>query len=120
MKAPRKLVCLESYWDEELFQQFSVKAFLDGMAPLVHPPLTVAHRFVDSGAGLAYYLRRPGGVMWRQKALFDAPVYYLAFHGGAAPGRAGTERIGAARLVDGFAWYGPGGQRHRVYFSPLT
>lgn len=74
MKAPRKIVCLESYWDEQMFQHFSVKAFLDGMAPLVHPPLTVAHRFVDSGAGLAYYLRRPGGLMWREKELFDAPV----------------------------------------------
>src|SRR3954464_13935465 len=106
MKAPRKLVCLESYWDEELFQQFSVKAFLDGMAPLVHPPLTVAHRFVDSGAGLAYYLRRPGSVMWRQKALFDAPVYYLAFHGGAASGRAGAERGGAAEGVRGLSRHG--------------
>ena len=88
MKAPPKLVCLESYWNEELFQHFSVKAFLDGMAPLIDPPLTLAHRFVDSGAGLAYYLRRPGGVMWRQKALFDA-----------------------------FADYGRGGYRNLVYFA---
>src|SRR4051794_41967001 len=90
MKAPRKLVCLESYWDEELFQHFSVKAFLDGMAPLVHPPLTVAHRFVDSGAGLAYYLRRPGGGMWRQRAPVAAAGDYLAFPGGPAAGRAGA------------------------------
>src|SRR2546430_16408744 len=73
----------------------------DGGAPLTHPPLTVAHRFVDSGAGLAYYLRRPGGVMWRQRALFDAPVYYLAFHGGPAAVRAGTERVGGGGVVKG-------------------
>ena len=72
MKAPPKIVCLESYWNEQMFQTFSVKGFLEAMAPLIHPPLTVAHRFVESEAGIAYYLRRPGGVMWRQKELFDA------------------------------------------------
>ena len=117
MKAPRKIVCLESYWDEQLFQHFSVKAFLDGMAPLIHPPLTVAHRFVDSGAGLAYYLRRPGGLMWRQKQLFDAPVYYLAFHGAPGSVRAVAERIGADALINAFAGYGEGGYRNLVYFG---
>ena len=120
MKAPPKLVCLESYWNEELFQHFSVKAFLDGMAPLVHPPLTVAHRFVDSGAGLAYYLRRPGGVMWRQRALFDAPVYYLAFHGGPASVRAVTERVGADALIEAFAGYGENRYRNLVYFAACS
>jgi len=61
-KVPRKIVCLESYWNERLFQTFSVKGFLESTAPLVHPPLTVAHRFVDSHEGIAHYLRR-GGVM---------------------------------------------------------
>jgi hypothetical protein len=120
VKAPRKLVCLESYWDDELFQQFSVKAFLDGMAPLVHPPLTVAHRFVDSGAGLAYYLRRPGGVMWRHKALFDAPVYYLAFHGGPGSVRAVAERIGADALIEAFTGYGDHNYRNVVYFAACS
>ena len=117
MKVPRKLVCLESYWDEQMFRHFSVKAFLDGMAPLLEPPLTVAHRFVDSGAGLAYYLRRPGGLMWRQKELFDAPVYYLAFHGAAASVRAVAERIGAEDLIAAFAGYGEGRYRNLVYFA---
>src|ERR1700704_569285 len=81
MKAPPKLVCLESYWNEKLFQSFSVKGFFEAMAPLLHPPLMIAHRFVESEEGLAYYTKRPGGVMWRQRELFDAPVYYLAFHG---------------------------------------
>src|SRR5882672_9391348 len=83
MKAPAKIVCLESYWNEKLFQNFSVKGFFEAMAPLAHPPLVVAHRFVESEAGLEYYTKR-GGVLWRQKELFDAPVFYLAFHG--APG----------------------------------
>ena len=55
--------------------------------------------------------------MWRQKALFDAPVYYLAFHGGPASVRAVTERIGAETLVEAFAGYGQGGYRNLVYFA---
>jgi hypothetical protein len=117
VKAPRKIVCLESYWNEELFQHFSVKGFLDGLAPLVHPPLTVAHRFVDSAAGFAYYLRRPDGVMWRQKSLFDAPVFYLAFHGGPGSVRGVAERIEGEALIDAFAGYGKGGYRNLVYFA---
>lgn len=52
MKAPAKLVCLESYWNEKLFQTHTVKGFFEAMAPLAHPPITVAHRFVDSQASL--------------------------------------------------------------------
>ena len=117
MKAPRKIVCLESYWDERMFQHFSVKGFLDGLAPLTHPEITVAHRFVDSSAGLAYYLRRPGGVMWRQKALFDAPVFYLAFHGHAGSVRAMAETIGSDQLIEAFSGYGEHGYRNLVYFA---
>ena len=126
MKLPPKIVCLESYWNEQLFQTFSVKGFLEAMAPLFHPPLTVAHRFVESEAGIAYYLRRPGGVMWRQKELFDAPVYYLAFHGrpaavtpvlGQQPGRLlRGQRV--HREPDQRAMHGGGrrlpGQRHEL------
>ena len=115
MKAPPKLVCLETYWDERLFQSFSVKGFFEAMAPLCHPPLTVAHRFVESGAGLAHYLQRPGGVAWRQRELFDAPVYYLAFHG--TPG-AVTSLLGgipADALCEAFAGYG--GYPNLAYFA---
>jgi hypothetical protein len=103
-----------------MFQDFSVKKFLDGMAPLVHPPLTVAHRFVDSAAGLAYYLRRPGGVMWRQKELFNAPVYYLAFHGRPASVRTPVERIEGDALMEAFSGYGENGYRNLVYFAACS
>src|SRR3954462_2604526 len=116
-KVPPKLVCLESYWNERLFQTFSVKGFLESMAPLVHPPLTVAHRFVDSHEGIAHYLRRPGGVMWRQKELFDTPVYYLAFHGRPAAVRTVVERIEGEALMEAFAGYGENGYRNLVYFA---
>jgi len=71
MKAPRKLVCLETYWNERMFQAFSVKGFFEAMAPLLQPPLAVAHRFVESEGGLEYYAKR-GGVLWRQKELYSA------------------------------------------------
>lgn len=118
MKAPAKLVCLESYWNEKLFQTFSVKGFLEAMAPLAHPPLTVAHRFIESEAGLAYYLRRPGGVMWRQKELFDAPVYYLAFHGKPAAVTPVLGSVSGKQLCEAFAGYG--GYRNLVYFAACS
>jgi hypothetical protein len=120
VKAPPKIVCFESYWNEQLFQTFSVKGFLEAMAPLVHPPLTVAHRFVESEAGIAHYLRRPGGVMWRQKELFDAPVYYLAFHGRPAAVTPVLGRVTGEQLCEAFAGYGAGGYRNLVYFAACS
>lgn len=118
LRAPAKLVCLETYWNDKLFQGVSVKGFLDAMAPLLHPPLTIAHRFVESEGGLAYYLKRPGGVMWRQSELFDAPVYYLAFHGRPAGITSLTGRISAERLCEAFSGYG--GYDNLVYFAACS
>ncbi|HYR34660.1 MAG TPA: hypothetical protein VEQ87_10250 [Burkholderiales bacterium] len=119
-RVPPKIVCLESYWNEQLFQTFSVKGFLEAMAPLVHPPLTVAHRFVESGEGIAYYLGRPGGVMWRRKELFDAPLYYLAFHGRPAAVTPVLGRVTGEQLCEAFAGYGAGGYRNLVYFAACS
>jgi hypothetical protein len=116
MKAPPKLVCLESYWNERLFQTFSVKGFFEAMAPLLHPPLTIAHRFVESEGGLAHYARR-GGVLWRESEAFDAPVFYLAFHGAPGAVRSVLGHIGADNLCDVFQGYGKGGYRNLVYFA---
>lgn len=88
------------------------------MAPLVHPPLTLAHRFVESEAGLAYYTRRPGGVVWRQRELFDTPVYYLAFHGRPAGVRSLLGGISGRRLCEAFEGYG--GYPNLVYFAACS
>jgi len=85
------------------------------MAPLAHPPLTVAHRFVESRAGLAYYAKRPEGVLWRSEELFDTPVYYLAFHGRPGSVRSLLDRIEADALCEAFAGYG--GYRNLAYFA---
>ena len=119
MKAPPKIVCLETYWSEKLFESFSVKPFLEALAPLVSPRLRVAHRFVESAQGLAYYARRPDGVMWRQADLFDAPVYYLAFHGRPGTMISLTGDIGAEPLIEAFAGYGRG-YRNLVYFAACS
>jgi hypothetical protein len=103
-----------------MFQTMSVKGFFDAMAPFSHPPLTIAHRFVESPEGLAYYTRRPDGLMWRQKELFDAPIYYLAFHGKPAAVSALLGRIGADRLYEAFAGYGTNGYRNLVYFAACS
>ena len=119
MKPPAKLVCLETYWNERLFESFSVKPFFEALAPHVSPPLRVAHRFVESAQGLAYYARRPDGVMWRQADLFDAPVYYLAFHGKPGTVISLTGDIGAEPLIEAFAGYGRG-YRNLVYFAACS
>ena len=119
MKAPAKLVCLETYWNDKLFESFSVKPFFEALGPFVNPPLRVAHRFVESAQGLAYYARRPDGVMWRQADLFDAPVYYLAFHGKPGTVISLTGDIGAEPLMEAFAGYGRG-YRNLVYFAACS
>jgi hypothetical protein len=118
VKAPAKLVCLETYWNEKLFQSFSVKGFFEAMAPLLHPPLMIAHRFVESEEGLAYYTKRPGGVMWRQRELFDAPVYYLAFHGKPGTVISLNGNIDAQGLWEAFEGYG--GYKNLVYFAACS
>jgi hypothetical protein len=100
-----------------MFQAFSVKGFFEAMAPLVHPPLTVAHRFVESEAGLAYYAKRPDGLAWRSKELFDTPIYYLAFHGKPGSLSPLLGRIEAERVCEAFAGYGEGGYQNLAYFA---
>jgi hypothetical protein len=103
-----------------MFQTYSVKGFFEAMAPFSHPPLTVAHRFVESPDGLAYYTRRPDGLMWRQRELFDTPVYYLAFHGRPGAVSSLLGRIDAGRLCEAFTGYGAGGYRNIVYFAACS
>jgi hypothetical protein len=103
---PRKLVCLESSWDDRIFQTLSVKGFFESLSPLIRPPLLVAHRFVELLRHLSQYTRKPDGLLWTDPVAYDAPVIYLAFHG--SPGAIDTalERIGPGGLCDAFDGYG--------------
>ena len=103
--APSKLVCLESYWNDRLFHSVSVRGFLEALRPALRPPLQVAHRFVESKRGLAYYTKRPRGLLWREPEVWDTPIYYLALHG--SPGRVTSvlDTIGSDNLCDAFRGY---------------
>ena len=121
-KAPRKLVCLETYWSDRQVQAFrerSVRPFFEGLGAQLEPPLAIAHRFMDSPAQLAAYTRRKEGLLWRDPETFDAPVYYLSFHG--SPGKIHTAlaRIGPAALCRAFAGWGKG-YDNLVYFGACS
>jgi hypothetical protein len=112
---PRKLVCLEAPWDERVFHPTSVKGFLEALGPLVHPPLRVAHRFIESARHLARYTRHPDGSLWTDPHAWDAPIFYLAFHGAPGAVRSTLEQIDAAALCEAFSGYG--GYDCLIYFG---
>ncbi len=120
--APRKLVCLETYWGDHQARAFrapSVLPFFEGLARQLDPPLAIAHRHVGTVPQLAAYTRRREGMLWRDPEAFDAPVYYLSFHG--SPGRIHTAlaRLGPAALCRAFAGWGEG-YDNLVYFGACS
>jgi hypothetical protein len=120
--APRKLVCLETYWSDRqarVFHERSVRPFFEGLSAQFDPPIAIAHRFMDTPAQLAVYTKRREGLLWRDPQAFDAPVYYLSFHG--SPGRIHTAlaRIGPRALCRAFAGWG-GGYANLVYFGACS
>lgn len=103
---PAKLVVLESYWDGKVFGTRSVQGFLEALGPILSPPLAVAHRFVESQRGLDYYTRHPDGLLWTDPRAWDAPVFYLAFHGSPGKMHSVLDNIGARALCRAFEGYG--------------
>jgi hypothetical protein len=121
-KAPRKLVCLETYWSDrhvQAFRERSVRPFFEGLAAQLEPPLAVAHRFMDTPSQLVSYTKFKKGLLWRDPAIFDVPVTYLSFHG--SPGKIHTAlaKIGAAQLCRAFAGWGKG-YDNLVYFGACS
>lgn len=120
--APRKLVCLETYWGDHQSRAFSapsVLPFFEGLARQLDPPLAIAHRHVGTLPQLAAYTKRREGMLWRDPEAFDAPVYYLSFHG--SPGRIHTAltRLGPATLCKAFAGWGAA-YDNLVYFGACS
>ncbi|MDW8469643.1 MAG: hypothetical protein RML56_12375 [Burkholderiales bacterium] len=115
-------MCLETYWADRqarIFRDRSVRPFFEGLAAQFDPPIAIAHRYLDTPAQLAVYTRRPDGVLWRDPEAFDAPVFYLSFHG--SPGRIHTAlaRIGPKALCRAFAGWGRG-YDNLVYFAACS
>jgi len=120
--APRKLVCLETYWADrsrEIFRDRSVRPFFEALGAQFDPPLAIAHRFLDSPTQLAAYTRRKRGLLWRDPQSFDTPVFYLSFHG--SPGKIHTTlaKIGPAMLCRAFAGWGSA-YDNLVYFGACS
>lgn len=120
--APRKIVCLETYWGDHkarLFQNTSVRPFLEALSSQFDPPIQVAHRFVESTAQLSNYTAYPDGLLWRDPEVFDAPVFYLSFHGSPGALRSSLERIGARTLCRAFKGWG-GQYQNLVHFGACS
>ena len=120
--APRKIVCLETYWSDHkvhLFQNTSVRPFLEALSAHFDPPLRIAHRFVASTAQLSNYTAMPDGLLWRDIEVFDTPLYYLSFHGSPGRLRSSLSRIGARALCNAFRQWG-GQYPNLVYFGACS
>jgi hypothetical protein len=120
--APRKIVCLETYWgdhDVRLFQNTSVRPFLEALSSRFDPPIQIAHRFVESMAQLSNYTSYPDGLLWRDRDVFDSPVFYLSFHGSPGALRSSLESIGANALCKAFEGWG-GKYANLVHFGACS
>ncbi|HNT76151.1 MAG TPA: hypothetical protein PKH77_14140 [Anaerolineae bacterium] len=115
---PRELVCLEAYWNDEVFRTLSVKGFFDSLAPLITPPLKIAHRYVESAEHLDYYTRKPDGLLWTDQEARDVPIFYLAFHGSPGTVYSALDAIGPDKLCEAFRDYGE--YDNLVYFGACS
>ena len=121
-QAPRKLVCLETYWGDHngrMFQDTSVRPFLQALAGRLDPPVALAHRHVESLAHLAQYTAHPDGILWRDPETFDVPVFYLSFHGSPGTLKSAMERLEPAVVVNAFRNWGRN-YPNLVYFSACS
>lgn len=96
----------------------SVKGFFESMGPLHDPPLQLAHRFVESQRGLAYYTALPDGLLWRDASAVDAPICYLAFHGAPSEVKSVLESIGEESLCGAFKGFGR--KNNLIYFAACS
>lgn len=114
--APNKIICLESYWDsDKIFNNLTVKPFLEALKPLIRGSLQIGHRYVESIQGLKHYTQYPNGVLWNDVATFDNPFFYLAFHGFSTGIHSVLDEINSQVLYDAFNGFGV--YPNVIYFS---
>ncbi|HYC44185.1 MAG TPA: hypothetical protein VED01_01755 [Burkholderiales bacterium] len=122
VSARRKIVCLETYWgnhNARLFQDMSVRPFLEALSTQLHPEILIAHRFVESIAQLSYYMSYPDGLCWRDRDVLDAPVIYLSFHGSPGALIGSLESVDADTLCKSFSGWG-GKHANLVHFGACS
>ena len=80
----------------------SVNPFLNAIGWMIEKEIVVAHRFIDSGAGLSYYTKYPDGLIWQDPKLAGIDLFYIAVHG--KPGGLLTQvsEIDSAELISAF------------------
>ena len=97
----------------------AVRPFLHALSSHSAPPIRIAHRFVESIAQLSNYTSYPDGLLWRDPETFNAPVFYLSFHGSPGALRSSLEKIDARKLCEAFEDFG-GKYRNLVHFGACS
>ena len=115
---PKKLVCLESSWDERVFKRTSVKGFLKALSPMIKPPLQVAHQFIASADHLEQYVNRETGFLWADPDSHNTPVYYLSFHGSPGAVHSEIDRIGSPVFYKAFKKFSD--SENLIYFGSCS
>lgn len=114
-RPPKRIVCLEGYWDDDdVFDRSSVRPFLEGLAD-ARGDLVVAHRRVDSLESLE---RIATSTLWEDRAAWDTPLYYLAFHGRKGRLSLSEDEAGLSALRRYFEDYGA--FPHILYFGSCS
>ena len=104
-----RMVIFESYWTEQLLSNtLSVLPFLSNIGNILDGDRVnrVAHRYFDSPEGLAYYVKKPTGIIWKDPDVYGASVYYVAAHGLAGGLHTTLGIITKDQLIDSFRGIG--------------
>jgi len=76
-----KICCLESYWNLNMTDSFSVKPFLKAIGWMLEKKIIIAHRMISSGQDLEYYVKYPNGLIYQDPRLAGIDCFYLTGHG---------------------------------------
>jgi hypothetical protein len=97
-----KICCLESYWNQNMTDSFSVKPFLQAIGWMIKKDMVVAHRIISDGKDLAYYVKYPDGIIWRDPYLAGIHCFYLASHGKPGGLKSSVKDIESDELIKAF------------------
>ena len=104
----KKMMVFESYWNDNVFDNQSIKPFIKNIGSLVCDEIKVAHRYFDSEQGLSSYIEYPSGKIWVDPQTFGTSIVYFATHGVKAGLNVPLQIIGKEDLIKackGFALF---------------
>lgn len=97
-----KICCLESYWNQNMTDSFSVRPFLKSIGWMNNKDIVLAHRFFESGEGLSHYTQFPDGLIWQDPKLAGIDVFYIAAHGKPGGLKTYVTEIESEELIKAF------------------